>query len=74
MHHDLKTVHGLRLALSLTTAAILAVSLIPALTSAQPMLLDPATQPKFVNDVPDALAPGFIYQPTDMGDQSILST
>ena len=34
---------------------------------AQPALLDPMTQPKYVNDVPDALDPGFIYEPTDMG-------
>ena len=34
---------------------------------AQPNLLDPLTQPKFVNDVPDALHPSFIYTPTDMG-------
>ena len=26
-------------------------------------LSDPALQPKFMNPVPDALAPGFIYQP-----------
>jgi FtsP/CotA-like multicopper oxidase with cupredoxin domain len=30
-------------------------------------LSDPALQPKFVNTVPDALAPGFIYQPDDKG-------
>ena len=39
----------------------------PMLAMADTELLDPETQPKFVNDVPDALAPGFIYQPTDMG-------
>jgi spore coat protein A len=27
-------------------------------------VLDPATQPKFVNELPDALAPGFIYEPS----------
>ena len=31
--------------------------------SAAPGLSDPALQPKFTNPVPDALAPGFIYQP-----------
>ena len=39
----------------------------PTFAIAQPALLDPATQPKFGNDVPDALAPGFIFQPTDAG-------
>ena len=45
----------------------LAILLSPALSSAQPLLLDPLSQPKFVNDVPDALDPGFLFQPTDMG-------
>ena len=30
-------------------------------------LSDPAAQPKFMNAVPDALAPGFIYQPDKKG-------
>ena len=60
-------VRKLRLFASLTFAIALMVSLAPTLSSAQTPLLDPATQPKFVNDVPDALAPGFIFQPTDMG-------
>ena len=51
----------------LVTSTALLLALAATLASAQPMLLDPATQQKFVNDVPDALAPGFIYQPTDMG-------
>jgi spore coat protein A len=50
--------------LSLAWAVVLFV---PMISNADPDLLDPATQPKFVNDVPDALAPGFVYQPTDMG-------
>ncbi len=32
-----------------------------------PGLSDPALQPKFVNYVPNALAPGFIYQPDEFG-------
>jgi len=46
---------------------VLLSCLLPAAAVSQPALLDPATQPKFVNDVPDALAPGFIYQSTDAG-------
>ena len=46
---------------------VLLALFVPALVLGQPSLLDPATQPKFVNDVPDALAPGFHYTPTDMG-------
>jgi len=46
-------------------ALALLVAVVPCV-SAQPLLLDPALQPKFVNNVPDALAPGFIYTPTDM--------
>jgi FtsP/CotA-like multicopper oxidase with cupredoxin domain len=34
-------------------------------------LSDPALQPKFVNAVPDALAPGFIYQPDASGNYNI---
>jgi len=34
-------------------------------------LSDPALQPKFLNPVPDALAPGFIYQPDLMGRYKI---
>ena len=34
-------------------------------------LSDPALQPKFLNDVPDALAPGFIYQPDNKGRYKI---
>ena len=34
-------------------------------------LSDPVFQPKFVNPVPDALAPGFIYQPDAMGAYNI---
>jgi len=49
-------------------ALALFVPMMVGIVWAQPALLDPATQPKFVNDVPDALAPGFIYGPTDMGD------
>ena len=52
---------------ALVTIVTLMACLAPVLASAQPTLLDPASQPKFVNNVPDALAPGFIYQPTDMG-------
>lgn len=50
------------------TAIILFIGLAAGSAAAQPQLLDPATQPKFVNDLPDALAPGFIYTPTDIGD------
>jgi spore coat protein A len=35
------------------------------------VLSDPALQPKFVNLVPDALAPGFIYQPDKKGRYKI---
>ena len=52
---------------AIALAAALAILVSTGLAGAQPALLDPATQPKFVNDVPDALAPGFIYEPTDMG-------
>jgi spore coat protein A len=48
-------------------ALALLLAFVPTFAIAQPALLDPANQPKFVNDVPDALAPGFIYQPTDAG-------
>jgi len=48
-------------------ALVLSSSLLPMLAVAQPALLDPATQPRFVNDVPDALNPAFIHVPTDMG-------
>jgi FtsP/CotA-like multicopper oxidase with cupredoxin domain len=34
-------------------------------------LSDPALQPKFINPVPDALAPGFIYQPDKKGRYKI---
>jgi len=34
-------------------------------------LSDPALQPKFANPVPDALAPGFIYQPDKKGRYKI---
>ena len=34
-------------------------------------LSDPSLQPKFVNPVPDALAPGFIYQPDKKGRYKI---
>ena len=39
--------------------------------SAAPGLSDPALQPKFVNAVPDALAPSFIYQPDKQGRYKI---
>ena len=48
-------------------ALTLVATLLAGAALAQPALLDPATQPKFVNDVPDALAPGFLYQAADMG-------
>ncbi len=32
-----------------------------------PLLLDPLTQPKFVNPLPNPLDPGFIFQPTTPG-------
>ena len=34
-------------------------------------LSDPTMQPKFANEVPDALAPGFIYQPDRKGRYKI---
>ena len=34
-------------------------------------LSDPANQPKFANPVPDALSPGFIYQPDNKGRYKI---
>ena len=34
-------------------------------------LSDPALQPKFTNMVPDALSPGFIYQPDKKGRYKI---
>ena len=49
-------------------AVMLTLIAVPAAGLASPDLLDPETQTKFVNDVPDALAPGFIFQPTDMGN------
>jgi len=36
-----------------------------------PGLSDPALQPKFMNAVPDALAPGFIYEPDKKGRYKI---
>jgi FtsP/CotA-like multicopper oxidase with cupredoxin domain len=45
---------------------MLPLRFLPAKAFAAPAaagLSDPALQPKFVNAVPDALAPGFIYQP-----------
>lgn len=38
---------------------------------AAPGLSNPALQPKFINPVPDALAPGFIYQPDRRGRYKI---
>ncbi len=58
---------GTRFAFVSLILATTLMLLVPVTSSSQPLLLDPATQPKFVNEVPDALAPGFIYQPTDMG-------
>jgi spore coat protein A len=52
---------------ALIAALTIAVGLLAVSAVAQTALLDPATQPRFVNDVPDALDPGFIYQPTDAG-------
>jgi spore coat protein A len=68
MHRPSTTVEKMRIILGLTAALALLVSMVPATAAAQTLLLDPATQPKFVNDVPDALAPGFIFQPADEGD------
>ncbi|MFT5730096.1 MAG: spore coat protein A [Desulforhopalus sp.] len=39
--------------------------------SAIPGLSDPAKQPKFVNPVPDALAPDFIYRPDKKGRYAV---
>ncbi len=35
----------------------------PVLRANQPSLLDPLTQPKFVNPLPNPLDPGFVFQP-----------
>jgi spore coat protein A len=64
MEHPNFTTCGRNTILSLVL--VLAI-FVPMTAGAQTALLDPETQPKFINDVPDALAPGFIYQPTNMG-------
>lgn len=47
-------------------AILLGIALTDAFAQA-PVLLDPATQPKFVNEVPNAMAPGFRFAPTNPG-------
>ena len=43
-------------------AGILALALAAAATADVPPLLDPLTQPQFVNPLPNPLAPGFVFQ------------
>jgi spore coat protein A len=53
---------------------MLPLRFLPAKAFANPAargLSNPTVQPKFVNLVPDALAPGFIYQPDKMGRYKI---
>lgn len=60
-------IRPVRAVAGVATCVLLLIVTANGLVSAQPLLLDPATQPRFVNDVPDALHPSFIYQPTDAG-------
>ncbi|MDB5957013.1 multicopper oxidase domain-containing protein [Ramlibacter sp.] len=50
---------------SAAAALLVPMSLLPRLARAQSVpLLDPLSQPRFVNPLPNPLAPNYIYQPT----------
>ena len=59
----LKTSGASTLALYAATRGKFLMRALAAPANGLAFLSDPALQPKFANPVPDALAPGFIYQP-----------